>query len=706
MAESSPSRSVLPNRTKVLDDGVVIFGSGEGVYLEPDTTQTNDAIVLWLGSDMSRTLLIADNARRGDNYALASQTNPTLAIFSATAASVSTTQYVFIQHNATDAIIRVGTGSIRFQDGSGNPLAGISGSPLEIRGEAPELRLTETDQTSPAGQWRLNQRGDVLYLERQQDAGNWDTAVTLLQIDPYTANNFALEGANFSFVGASAVTSTRILGATGENAGATFNLTGSRITSAFSGQVKGARAGATLAAANTQNWTDTVGFRALDSRLVVSDNSNTFTITGAAAIYTGIFSAALNSANVTFTNLYGVYIANPPAITAGTVTNLYGIKLEDITRGGTINVSIALGTDNDIGIYHNPNTLAANTALGGLTVGTVVGAALAANSLIVSNITAAGDVAFYGNRGGNSEQFLFYDVSAGVLYLMANFGGVMLGLAADPPAPDQAGVHIWDGTVGAVTAVAGSLLTIEAGAANTYLTIMASGGVITGIHFGDGGGSNVGRFIYDHALLGYSVWIESVERLRWTSGAFAFQEATTISSTSVGQLIFNGGLMIGVNAAANQIDDASNGAGSTTTYIGNASINVTSDVRVKENILPYQGDALALIRRLQVKEFDYLDAARPFGGVYTGRYVGFTAQDLYQVAPWSVNTQGGADCWECRAGLPCDLHLPWQARYEFLNGLLVKGIQELADDDALFARIEQYVNSSPENKARLMVLVS
>lgn len=80
-------------------------------------------------------------------------------------------------------------------------------------------------------------------------------------------------------------------------------------------------------------------------------------------------------------------------------------------------VLLKFGTDSDIVALNRSTTLAANTALTNVLIGTVVGQALAANSLIISNTTAAGDLAMYGNRGGNSEQFLFYDSSAGVFYL-------------------------------------------------------------------------------------------------------------------------------------------------------------------------------------------------------------------------------------------------------------------------------------------------
>lgn len=87
------------------------------------------------------------------------------------------------------------------------------------------------------------------------------------------------------------------------------------------------------------------------------------------------------------------------------------------------NAYLFFGADNDVAIGLNSAGLAANTALtdsAGKTIliGTPVSQALAANSLIISNVTANGDIAMYGNLGGNSQQFLHYDTSASQLSLL------------------------------------------------------------------------------------------------------------------------------------------------------------------------------------------------------------------------------------------------------------------------------------------------
>ncbi len=75
------------------------------------------------------------------------------------------------------------------------------------------------------------------------------------------------------------------------------------------------------------------------------------------------------------------------------------------------------GSNQDVVIRHRTATLNANTALSGALVGTPVTPALAANSVIISNITASGDVLMAGNNGGNSRAFLFFDASTPDLLL-------------------------------------------------------------------------------------------------------------------------------------------------------------------------------------------------------------------------------------------------------------------------------------------------
>jgi hypothetical protein len=138
------------------------------------------------------------------------------------------------------------------------------------------------------------------------------------------------------------------------------------------------------------------------------------------------------------------------------------------------------------------------------------------------------------------------------------------------------------------------------------------------------------------------------------------------------------GIRIGTDSGDNEIDDATQGSASTNLFIGNAQITVSSDSRVKDNRTPWAGSALDLIGKLSIDEFDYAEGNQPIGGIYAGRYVAPTAQDVFAVMPWAVNTQGGAECQRCLNGRTCKTHPhPWTVKAELEMGVVMKAIQEL-----------------------------
>ena len=86
-------------------------------------------------------------------------------------------------------------------------------------------------------------------------------------------------------------------------------------------------------------------------------------------------------------------------------------------------ILLKLGTDADQVLLNRSTILAANTALTSVLIGTPVAAAIAANSLMISNVTASGDIALYVNKGGHSQQVFWADSSAGDTMLGAASGG-------------------------------------------------------------------------------------------------------------------------------------------------------------------------------------------------------------------------------------------------------------------------------------------
>ena len=184
----------------------------------------------------------------------------------------------------------------------------------------------------------------------------------------------------------------------------------------------------------------------------------------------------------------------------------------------TVGVTLAddllfrVGTTGDTAFVNSTAGISANTTLANVLVGTPVTNAVAANSMVIGNITASGDIQIAANRGGNSEDYLFIDSSAGVIYLAGYQGGIGLGLAAANPAPDGGAVHIWGGTAGSVTAVAASQLVIETSATTNAINFLGpTTTTVQGIYFGDTD-NDAGSMLYSHA---------SVESIQFTVATVA-----------------------------------------------------------------------------------------------------------------------------------------------------------------------------------------
>ena len=115
-------------------------------------------------------------------------------------------------------------------------------------------------------------------------------------------------------------------------------------------------------------------------------------------------------------------------ITAQSMTDLNTAvnTIEATITGGEVVLAddkmVKFGTSSDIAMLLRSTSLNANTALTGVLIGTPVTQAIAADSLMVSNVTASGDIALYVNKGGHSQMVFFADASAGDTALMAASG--------------------------------------------------------------------------------------------------------------------------------------------------------------------------------------------------------------------------------------------------------------------------------------------
>ena len=122
-------------------------------------------------------------------------------------------------------------------------------------------------------------------------------------------------------------------------------------------------------------------------------------------------------------------------------------------------ILLTLGNTSDGVLVLNTAGIAANTGLTGVLIGTPVAQATAVNSLIISNVTASGDVALYGNLGGHSQQFLFHDTSASMLYLghasKVTIGSILVNgiLFEDPAKTNTAAANYGRVTINSTNAV-------------------------------------------------------------------------------------------------------------------------------------------------------------------------------------------------------------------------------------------------------------
>lgn len=153
----------------------------------------------------------------------------------------------------------------------------------------------------------------------------------------------------------------------------------------------------------------------------------------------------------------------------------------------------------------------------------------------------------------------------------------------------------------------------------------------------------------------------------------------TVSGSGAGTLRADGGLRIGADSTNNLLDDASNGAGTATIYIGNQSITTSSDVRLKRDIEPTKRDALRIANALKIVDFYRNDPSDTslWNRNSRGKQTGIVAQQAVAVVPWLVNAPDRF-CKACLAGQPCEQHpSSWHFDEAGLAPIAIRAIQQL-----------------------------
>jgi len=390
-------------------------------------------------------------------------------------------------------------------------------------------------------------------------------------------------------------------------------------------------------------------------------------------------------------------------------SNAGGTRIAGGPLGVADDVSIELGTDDDSVLRHRTATLAANTALTDVLIGTPVSAATPANSLLISNVTADGDIAFFvvSAAGANSEEYIRLDASARALII--NEASVDLDFRIESNGLVNAFVidagndSVNFGSAGDVAV----FMTVTPGARSSAPNLGVGHAVdINTSTFTDSNTAASGTATGSNYVAIAAPTIAATNTsVTHTDTATVYINAAPIAGTNMtfttsyalwadaGITRLDGGIRINTTSANAHISEATSGTGTVTHYIGNQTINTTSDKRVKNNITPWNGSALDWVSKAPVlKEFNYNlvgggSQTEGYGPNARGKYLGFIAQESIDWAPWAINAGAGKSCVKCINGEPCDEHALWHVEYQHLVPPLVQAVKELrAEVDYLRSR--------------------
>ena len=187
------------------------------------------------------------------------------------------------------------------------------------------------------------------------------------------------------------------------------------------------------------------------------------------------------------------------------------------------------------------------------------------------------------------------------------------------------------------------------------------------------GDTDTGIFFPTSNAIGFTQ--NGTERIRFcNSGGISLGSGAVSSDVGNGQLFVEVGVVYGVLDGDNRIHNVSFGGGSSTLYIGNAAIQVSSDQRLKTNIVNTTMSAIDKIKQVRIVDFNWND---PNDTSYNNRnargtWTGIIAQELIDVFPFAIN----APRKEEDLSVDTESERKWQADLAHLVPVLMKAIQE------------------------------
>jgi hypothetical protein len=258
---------------------------------------------------------------------------------------------------------------------------------------------------------------------------------------------------------------------------------------------------------------------------ILVDSDAPYTVGGLQ--YLSETAGAITETRPTTAGVVGIELGR--AITTDTAFIQVGAQPEG--GGGTLEAGTAgvpaltFESDPDTGIYR----VSANVM--GIAVGGARTAEFSATGVMLIDNDAV-------ELGTGRDSRIYYDGTDTFLDLRATgTGDLMIALDGSFPSPDG-GVHIWDGTAGSVTASTNADQLIVESSGEGGISILTPAGNTGILYFGDAASNIAGYLQYNHAATRFQFGIEGSTTLNYAAAAFAFQEATTIS-TSAGALTLN-----------------------------------------------------------------------------------------------------------------------------------------------------------------------
>ena len=165
-----------------------------------------------------------------------------------------------------------------------------------------------------------------------------------------------------------------------------------------------------------------------------------------------------------------------------------------------------------------------------------------------------------------------------------------------------------------------------------------------------------------------------------------FNNDTTFQTVSGGtQVPASRKIYVGAYNNSNGFANFSDGSGSSTLYIGNQSINTSSDQRLKTNIVNTALDATTKLKQVRVVDFNWNDPSdkainnKNSRGLWTGTL----AQEIVDIFPHAVNAPRPDG-----KTIDTEDENIWGMEYQHLVPVLIKGFQEQqAKIEALEAKV-------------------